>query len=268
MEGYKGWILGYSSWAEVLVSTKPFNFYLSAIFLIPMDNPFAIITSSTSSFVRFHIIPQKLPFSRLEIFLQVQEFLLFYLKNDYVVIHGIHSTLDDSIVGEDDICNRFNDGFDDDVFHNRNISIQQQKLFVAQLSSSTLPQYRHWGRVLCTLPPSMFPTNGTFLVSLENPMVNSLTKMLVSGYSLELKVVFHVISQYYLPFSVHVNLEIGSRLPTYFPDKSISVTNNSETNYTLAGIMIAHPNLYLTESIVVRDIRSALKVKICRYKEV
>ncbi|KAI3875642.1 hypothetical protein MKX03_026045 [Papaver bracteatum] len=132
-------------------------------------------------------------------------------------------------------------------------------------------RYRDWVRVLCSIHPSEFPTNATFLVSSsDNPMSSNRFVFLrtriefkgfVSRYSLDFSLRYNIIARY-LPFSELQKVEIGSEIPTYFLEPtSIHVTNNSESNYTLDGIRIVHPDLYLSGSVAVHGIESSLKPK-------
>ncbi|KAI3878363.1 hypothetical protein MKX03_021823 [Papaver bracteatum] len=277
----------------LLVSTKPLNFPFPATYLIPLDNPSVMIrntnsTTSSSSFtLDYHIIPQKLSFSKLQNLpigstiptlipkksiqvtnnsqsnYTINHILItnpnFYMNGD-VVIHGIKSCLNHSmglLAKEDDICNRFID--DDDSKRSLTISREQQNVVGALLSST---QYHNWARALCEIPPSKFPRNATFLVSPSDPNISN-----HQSYSQKLTVWYHIIRKH-LPFSVLQNLNVGSTIPTaynYFGEsrwwKSILVTNNSISNFTLDDVLITHPDLYVDAGVVVHGINSTINFK-------
>ncbi|KAI3841102.1 hypothetical protein MKW92_004705 [Papaver armeniacum] len=277
----------------LLISTKPLNFPFPATYLIPLDNPSVMImnTNSTSSFtLDYHIIPQKLSFSKLQNLpivtnnsqsnYTINHILItnpnFYMNGD-VVIHGIKSCLNhsmdnhivtngikssidqsmDLLAKEDNICNRF---VDDDSKRSLTISREQQNVVGALLSST---QYHNWARALCEIPPSKFPRNATFLVSPSDP------NMIINhqSYSQKLTLWYHIIRKH-LPFSVLQNLSVGSTIPTaysYFGEprwwKSILVTNNSISNFTLDHVLITHPDFYVDAWVVVHGINSTINFK-------
>ncbi|KAI3938482.1 hypothetical protein MKW92_012619 [Papaver armeniacum] len=258
-----------------------------------------LISSSSSSFtLDYHIIPQKLSFSKLQNLpigstiptlipkksiqvtnnsqsnYTINHILItnpnFYMNGD-VVIHGIKSCLnhsmdllakqDNHIVinhsMEDNICNRF---IDDDSKRSLTISREQQNVVGALLSST---QYHNWARALCEIPPSKFPRNATFFVSPSDP------NMIINhqSYSQKLTLWYHIIRKH-LPLSVLQNLSVGSTIPTaynYFGEsrwwKSILVTNNSISNFTLDDVLITHPDLYVNAWVVVHGINSTINFK-------
>ncbi|KAI3841101.1 hypothetical protein MKW92_004704 [Papaver armeniacum] len=266
---------------DEILFTKPFNSPFSATYLIPIDNPSLLMimntnstTSSSSSFtLDYHIIPQKLTFSELKHLpigssiptlapgksirvtnnsqsnYSINNVIVsnpnMYMNED-IVIHGIKSSLDF------DVCHRF---IDDKSKRSQTISHEQQNVVHSLLST----QFQHWAKALCRIPPSRFPANATFLVSPSDPTSGN------SRYSVGVTVSFHLIPQY-LPFSVLKNLDVGSKIGTdYYGEsiwkKSILVTNNSASNYTVEDVLITHPDLYLNAGLVVHGIESTLKVK-------
>ncbi|MCL7038306.1 hypothetical protein MKW94_011472, partial [Papaver nudicaule] len=47
---------------------------------------------------------------------------------------------------------------------------------------------------------------------------------------------------------------VGSRIPTLLPEKTLLVTNNSKSNYTINEILITNPDLYMNGAVVVHGI--------------
>ncbi|KAE9604572.1 putative FAS1 domain-containing protein [Lupinus albus] len=68
---------------------------------------------------------------------------------------------------------------------------------------------------------------------------------------------YHVIPQR-LTFSDLLLLPPTTNLPTLLPYRTISVTNNSATNYSLNGVPLTHPDLYSTPSLVVHGVANIL----------
>ncbi|KAI3929100.1 hypothetical protein MKW92_042177 [Papaver armeniacum] len=105
--------------------------------------------------------------------------------------------------------------------------------------------YSNWAEVL----------TATFLIPTDNPLIN--TSASSSCQSLSSTIGYHIIPQQ-LPFSVLQTFAIGSRIPTLLPEKSILVTNNSKSNYTIDEIQITYPDLYANGGVVVHGIKSTL----------
>ncbi|KAI3877772.1 hypothetical protein MKX03_019212 [Papaver bracteatum] len=87
--------------------------------------------------------------------------------------------------------------------------------------------YSNWAEVL----------TATFLIPSDNPFYSSCQ-------SSSPTIGYHIIPQQ-LSFSVLQTFPIGSRIPTLLPEKSILVTNNSKSNYTIDEIQITYPDLYM-----------------------
>ncbi|KAK3175790.1 hypothetical protein Dsin_004368 [Dipteronia sinensis] len=54
-----------------------------------------------------------------------------------------------------------------------------------------------------------------------------------------------------------------TRLPTLLPTKSIPITNNSISNFTLHDSLLSRPHLYTTSTFVIHGIQTFLDYSIC-----
>ncbi|XP_010460890.1 PREDICTED: uncharacterized protein LOC104741688 [Camelina sativa] len=74
---------------------------------------------------------------------------------------------------------------------------------------------------------------------------------------LRLSVAYHIVPQR-LSFSDLRLLKPLSRLPTLLPGNSIVVTNNSVSGYTLDGVLVSEPDLFISSSIALHGVASTL----------
>ncbi|EOA22715.1 hypothetical protein CARUB_v10003422mg [Capsella rubella] len=72
-----------------------------------------------------------------------------------------------------------------------------------------------------------------------------------------LSVAYHIVPQR-LSFTDLRILKPLSRLPTLLPGNSILVTNNSVSGYTLDGVLVSEPDLFITSSIAIHGVASTL----------
>ncbi|CAA7018469.1 unnamed protein product [Microthlaspi erraticum] len=70
-------------------------------------------------------------------------------------------------------------------------------------------------------------------------------------------VAYHIVPQR-LSFADLRLLEPLSRLPTLLPGHSIVVTNNSVSGFTLDGVLVSEPDLFLSSSIAIHGVASPL----------
>ncbi|KAJ4830289.1 hypothetical protein Tsubulata_003628 [Turnera subulata] len=68
---------------------------------------------------------------------------------------------------------------------------------------------------------------------------------------------YHIVPQR-LSFAELLQFKPLSRLPTLLPGKSILITNNSASNFTLDASLLSHPDLYSTSSLVFHGIANLL----------
>ncbi|KFK44877.1 hypothetical protein AALP_AA1G314400 [Arabis alpina] len=78
-----------------------------------------------------------------------------------------------------------------------------------------------------------------------------------SSDSRRLSVAYHIVPQR-LSFSDLRILEPLSHLPTLLPGNSIVVTNNSVSGYTLDGVLVTEPDLFLSSSVAIHGVASSL----------
>ncbi|KAJ6297875.1 hypothetical protein OIU76_019063 [Salix suchowensis] len=117
--------------------------------------------------------------------------------------------------------------------------------YLVQETSRTGPMPSPW----LTLPPSLSPPLSlsrltTLFLLLPPPL--TLTS---SHTTLSLNASLSLISS---------NLKAFSRLPTLLFDKSILITNNSASNFTLDASHLTHPNIYTNAAIAVHGIDNLL----------
>ncbi|KAI3851849.1 hypothetical protein MKW98_001800 [Papaver atlanticum] len=146
------------------------------------------------------------------------------------------------------------------IFKKEEASSEQQFQNIIEALMAT-QDYSNWAEVLSITDPFTFPITATFLIPGDNPLINTSTSSSSSSssssQSLTSTIGYHIIPQQ-LPFSVLQTFAIGSRIPTILPEKTILVTNNSQSNYTIDEIQITYPDLYINGAVVVHGIKSTL----------
>ncbi|KAI3946257.1 hypothetical protein MKW92_035710 [Papaver armeniacum] len=144
------------------------------------------------------------------------------------------------------------------IFKKEEASSEQQYQNIIEALMAT-QDYSNWAEVLSITDPFNFPITATFLIPGDNPLINttSTSSSSSSSQSLTSTIGYHIIPQQ-LPFSVLQTFAIGSRIPTLLPEKTILVTNNSQSNYTIDEIQITYPDLYINGAVVVHGIKSTL----------
>ncbi|KAI3961937.1 hypothetical protein MKW92_036031 [Papaver armeniacum] len=148
------------------------------------------------------------------------------------------------------------------IFKKEEASSEQQYQNIIEALMAT-QDYSNWAEVLSITDPFTFPITATFLIPGDNPLINttstssSSSSSSSSSQSLTSTIGYHIIPQQ-LPFSVLQTFAIGSRIPTLLPEKTILVTNNSQSNYTIDEIQITYPDLYINGAVVVHGIKSTL----------
>ncbi|KAH0914773.1 hypothetical protein HID58_029219 [Brassica napus] len=72
-----------------------------------------------------------------------------------------------------------------------------------------------------------------------------------------LSVAYHIVPQR-LSFADLRILQPLSRLPTLLPGNSIVITNNSVSDFTVDGVLVSEPDLFLSSSIAIHGVASPL----------
>ncbi|KAI3912482.1 hypothetical protein MKX01_020500 [Papaver californicum] len=142
------------------------------------------------------------------------------------------------------------------IFKKEASSSEQQFENIIEALMAT-QDYSNWAEVLSITDPFTFPITATFLIPSDNPLINTTSSSYSSSQSLSSTIGYHIIPQQ-LSFSVLQTFAIGSRIPTLLPEKTILVTNNSRSNYTIDEIQITYPDLYMNGAVVVHGIKSTL----------
>ncbi|RZC51053.1 hypothetical protein C5167_019484 [Papaver somniferum] len=132
-----------------------------------------------------------------------------------------------------------------DIFKKEASSSSEQQFEKIIEALMATQDYSNWAEVL----------TATFLIPTDNPLINTSTSS--SCQSLSSTIGYHIIPQQ-LSFSVLQTFAIGSRIPTLLPEKTILVTNNSQSNYTIDEIQITYPDWYASGGVVVHGIKSTL----------
>ncbi|TXG48237.1 hypothetical protein EZV62_027531 [Acer yangbiense] len=110
--------------------------------------------------------------------------------------------------------------------------------------------------MLSSVDPTAFPVWATFFIPSDSseessPAVDRMAMVMA----------YHIVSQR-LSFSELCLLKPLSRLPTLVPTKSILITNNSISNFTLDDSLVSHPDLYTTSTFVVHGIQTFLNYSV------
>ncbi|OWM63724.1 hypothetical protein CDL15_Pgr005986 [Punica granatum] len=135
--------------------------------------------------------------------------------------------------------------------------------------------FGNWGKILSTTDPSMFPLSATLFVPSDSGFSSFSADCLSSSCSSQasdpdpdpdpsvisidpLRFSYHIVPQR-LSFSDLMLFPINSRLPTLLLDKSILITNNSRSNFTLNyRSRLTQPDLFSNPTVTVHGIGDAL----------
>ncbi|XP_044479423.1 uncharacterized protein LOC123206320 [Mangifera indica] len=110
--------------------------------------------------------------------------------------------------------------------------------------------FHNWADILSgAVDSAMFPLSATFFIPTKDLPPNLQMDPFTFAY--------HVVPQR-LTFSDLCLLKPLSRLPTLLPTKSILVTNNSVSNFTLDDSLLSEPDFYLTSTISVHGVYNFL----------
>ncbi|XP_043699765.1 fasciclin-like arabinogalactan protein 7 [Telopea speciosissima] len=115
--------------------------------------------------------------------------------------------------------------------------------------------FRSWADVLSVSDPSTFPMTATFFIPTDDAnerFSSSLTRDFDPSI-----ILYHIVPQEFT-FSDLQKLPIGSRLTTLLQDKSILVTNNAGSNFTIDDCLITHPDVIINGAFSVHGIGSIL----------
>ncbi|KAK2634578.1 hypothetical protein Ddye_029370 [Dipteronia dyeriana] len=108
--------------------------------------------------------------------------------------------------------------------------------------------FNSWANILSSADPTVFPVWATFFIPSDSSEAVDRMAMVMA---------YHIVPQR-LSFSELCLLKPLTRLPTLLPTKSILVTNNSVSNFTLDDSLLSHPHLYTTSTFVVHGIQTFL----------
>lgn len=120
--------------------------------------------------------------------------------------------------------------------------------------------FGNWANILSTSDPSMFPISATLFVPGDSAFSSFSGGLHSAPDPLPVDPLlfsYHVVPQR-LSFSDLTLFPINSRLPTLLLERSILITNNSRSNFTLNGSHLTRPDLFSTSSVSVHGIRDVL----------
>ncbi|MED6179391.1 hypothetical protein PIB30_000504 [Stylosanthes scabra] len=112
-----------------------------------------------------------------------------------------------------------------------------------------------WVNILSMSNPNVLPISATLFIP-EDATLNlnaNGVPLMVDPFLFP----YHMVPQR-LTFSDLLLFRRNARLPTLLPGKSISVTDDSATNFSLDGTPITHPDIYKTTSIAVHGVAGVL----------
>ncbi|KAK2634075.1 hypothetical protein Ddye_028867 [Dipteronia dyeriana] len=112
--------------------------------------------------------------------------------------------------------------------------------------------FNSWANMLSPADLTAFPVRATFFIPSDSseessPAVDRMAMVMA----------YHIVPQR-LSFSDLCHLNPLTRLPTFLPTKSILITNNSISNFTLDNSLLSHPHLYTSSTFVVHGIQTFL----------
>ncbi|XP_010480777.1 PREDICTED: FAS1 domain-containing protein SELMODRAFT_448915-like [Camelina sativa] len=121
--------------------------------------------------------------------------------------------------------------------------------------------FRDWAADFLSSVDDQFgiPLSATFFIpsDFDSADVSSSSTGDNANNPLRLSVAYHIVPQR-LSFTDLRLLKPLSRLPTLLPGNSIVVTNNSASGYTLDGVLVSEPDLFISSSIALHGVASTL----------
>ncbi|KAK1572220.1 hypothetical protein Q3G72_029266 [Acer saccharum] len=110
--------------------------------------------------------------------------------------------------------------------------------------------FNSWTNMLSSEDPTAFPVWANFFIPSDSseessPAVDRMAMVMA----------YHIVPQR-LSFSELCLWNPLTRLPTFIPTKSILITNDSISNFTLHDSILSHPHLYTTSTFVVHGIQT------------
>ncbi|KAI4299850.1 hypothetical protein L6164_033272 [Bauhinia variegata] len=111
--------------------------------------------------------------------------------------------------------------------------------------------YSSWVSILATANPLALPLSATLFIP-ENNALNR-RRPAVDPFLFP----YHIVPQR-LVFSDLLLFKANSRIPTLLPGNSITITNNSRSNFTIDNTPLTHFDLYTTANIAVHGVGAIL----------
>ena len=111
--------------------------------------------------------------------------------------------------------------------------------------------FKNWANALGMADSTTFPISATFFIPSDNSLSPTTTSADPDIFP------YHIVPQR-LSFADLQQFKTFSRLPTLLFDKSILITNNSASNFTLDGSRLTHPDIYTNAAITVHCIDNLL----------
>ncbi|CAI0546110.1 unnamed protein product [Linum tenue] len=118
--------------------------------------------------------------------------------------------------------------------------------------------FNSWANILSIAPPSSLPLSATFFIPADDSLVAASGD---AAFSDPLVFPYHIVPQR-LAFADLRQFKPLSRLPTLLVPKTILITNNSDANFTLDGVLLSHPDLFTSPAVVVHGIANLMDYSI------
>ncbi|CAK9147462.1 unnamed protein product [Ilex paraguariensis] len=115
-----------------------------------------------------------------------------------------------------------------------------------------------WANILSSTDPSTLPLSSTLFIPGNEALSHLPTDTATGMENFEAFLIpYHIVPQR-LSFSDLQLFKTSTRLPTLLPSKTILITNNSLSNFTIDDSIVSHPDIYLNSAMAVHGIGAIL----------
>ncbi|EEF32487.1 conserved hypothetical protein [Ricinus communis] len=113
--------------------------------------------------------------------------------------------------------------------------------------------FNSWVNILSVADAATLPLSATLFIPADDSPSPIATTITIDPFIFP----YHIVPQR-LSFSDLCQFNLSSRLPTLLSFKSILITNNSISNFTLDDSLLSHPDLFSSDTIAVHGIATLL----------